>query len=304
MSIKSQQASSTLVAGGSSSAMMISMSPSSSLLRWSSPLCVNALTQQHQPPSSLPLISLQQQHQQQTRHFSGLNKKKKSLLTKKKKHELKKKAKLTEAAQKGIAEEDKAVSVQHKEWVEFQQSISVEGFETGQMTEVIEGTGNKNRLARNRKRIYLKLKQSIESQKERQSFLKVGGGTFPTLNYSPEETQRLLAQAHAALPPRAGPRRTKHRKRAERRWWLVRQIHKKYKKHIIKAHERRMVERSRKVRQVKEVLSAAPEIRDEDRDYQLESFKRWSAAMTQNSKGGTGLIGDGSSGEGKQKQIM
>ena len=205
----------------------------------------------------------------------GFAKKKSQVISKKKKHEMKKRAKKSATAQEKKESDAGEVSVQHKEWVDFQKSISVDGFETGQMLEAIQGAGNKGRLMKGRKRAEEKLKARIEKQKKEQEYLRVGGGEFPTLRYSDEETERLLEIARQHIPPRAGPRRSRHLKREKRRWWLVREIRKKYKKNIIKAHFRRMEERKQVRLNVKAIIAEAPEKRASDRDYQLETFRRW-----------------------------
>mmetsp|Transcript_29314 Transcript_29314/g.80517 ORF Transcript_29314/g.80517 Transcript_29314/m.80517 type:complete len:327 (+) Transcript_29314:52-1032(+) len=230
-----------------------------------------------------PGFDINQQHpyqQQQLRGFSS-KKKKKVKVSAKKKHEMKMQAKRMEA-NKAAAEDESSernqVAEQHNEWVEFQKSIAVEGFETGQVTEALKGAKNRRKA---QKVAYRRLKARVEKDKDRQKYLKVSGGTFPPLSYSPEETARLLAQAEAALPKRDGKRGTRNLKRQRYRWWLVRQIRKKQKRNIYRAHLRRMEERSRRVRLVKEVLRNASERQAKDRDYQLESFKRWAAKTGQ-----------------------
>ena len=166
---------------------------------------------------------------------------------------------------------------QHQEWVDFQRSIAVEGFETGQTTEVLHKSKRAGRrLSKRKSKEAIKLEERIA---ERQRLTDIGGGEYPPLRYSDAETERLLAQAYAAIPPRAGKRGTRNLKRQKRRWFLVRQIRKKYKKHLLRFQERKMAERSRRIKAVKAVLAEAPEIVDKDRAYQLEVFQRWSATM-------------------------
>jgi len=145
---------------------------------------------------------------------------------------------------------------QHKEWLAFQNSISVEGF---------EATTAAN------------LKNAAADEEERQRLTQAGGGLYPPLRYSPEDTERLLAEAYAAIPERAGPRGNRRQKRQRTRWHLVRKIHKKQKKHLVRAHFRKMEERSRRIREVKEVLEEAPSIRQRDREYQAMILKRYLA---------------------------
>jgi len=232
---------------------------------------------------SSQLDYLQSPTAQQTRSIMKKKKKKKSQLTTKKKHEIKMKAKREEAAKaQKDSEEGNQVAQQHSEWVEFQKSIAVEGFETGQIMEAIKGAGNRNRLRRSRRLAMKRLASRVQKEKERQKFLKVGGGLFPALSYSPEETERLLARARAALPVRTGRRGTRNLKRQARRWWLVRQIRKKYKKNIIQAHFRRMAERSARHKKSWAVIEKAPTVRSEEADYQLASFQRWDSLVRAN----------------------
>ena len=166
---------------------------------------------------------------------------------------------------------------QHQEWVDFQKSIAVEGFETGQTTEARKTSKRGGRRLSKRK---TKAEMELEERMaERQRMTDIGGGEYPPLRYSDEETERLLAQAYAALPKRDGKRGTRNLKRQKRRWWLVRQIRKKNKKNIIRNHERRMAERSRRIKSVKTVLADGPEIRNKDREYQWQVLQRWTATM-------------------------
>lgn len=173
--------------------------------------------------------------------------------------------------------EDEA-SLQHKEWVKFQQSISVEGFETGQTVEVQSTKKAKGGKA-NRKKTKRDLLE--EKLKEKQRFTDVSGGEFPPMRYSDEETERLLKQAYAALPKRDGKRGTRNLKRQKRRWVLVREIRRKYKAHLANFQVRKMKERSRKIKEVKAILAEAPSIREKDRDYQLSIYREWAQRMAQ-----------------------
>ncbi len=104
---------------------------------------------------------------------------------------------------------------------------------------------------------------------------KLGGGHYPTLRYSDEETERLLAEAYAAIPPRAGKRGTRHLKRQRIRMAKKRQHHAIYKKQLIKAHERRMVHRSRVAQECRMIREGAEEVRQRDLTYQQYVLYRW-----------------------------
>jgi hypothetical protein len=178
-------------------------------------------------------------------------------------------------ASAAVAEEEEK-SLQHQEWVKFQQHIHVEGFDTGQTLK--ERSTKKVRGGKARYRAVLD--EVAEAAAERHRLTDAGGGEFPPERYSDEETERLLAQAYAALPERGGKRGTRNLKRQGRRWRLVREIRAKYKYHLAEYQTRKMENRSRKVREVKEILAEAPEIRDRDRQYQAEVFRRWAQIMT------------------------
>lgn len=102
---------------------------------------------------------------------------------------------------------------------------------------------------------------------------------FPAIRYSPEETEELLKLAFETLPERAGKRGTRNLKRQGRRWKLVREIRSKYKRQIQDAHERRMEHRQWKREQTKAVKEAAPELCQEDAQYQATILRRWAATM-------------------------
>jgi hypothetical protein len=169
-------------------------------------------------------------------------------------------------------------ALQHKEWVKFQQSIAVEGFETGQTT-TIQSTKKTRGGKKATKRKQTRRDVMEEKLKERQRLTGAGGGEFPPLRYSDAETERLLAQAYAAVPVRAGKRGTKNLKRQKRRWHLVREIRRKYKGHMARFQVRKMEIRSRKIKDVLAILAEAPVIRNRDREYQLSVYRKWAATM-------------------------
>lgn len=177
------------------------------------------------------------------------------------------------------ASEPPAAAQQHQDWVEFQKSISVDGFETGQTMEVVRGTKKRGgrRISQRKSETASKLEERLL---ERQRMTDIGSGQYPPLRYSDEETERLLALAYASIPPRAGKRGTRNLKRQNRRWHLVRKIRQKYKHQLAQHQERKMIKRSEKVKSVKAVLEVAPEICAKDREYQMQVFRRWSATMT------------------------
>jgi hypothetical protein len=170
---------------------------------------------------------------------------------------------------------------QHSEWVEFQKSIAVEGFETGQILSVIDATkkGRSGNKAASKKRL-TKRDEMAEKIRERQRLAGGGGGEFPPMRYSDAETERLLQQAYASIPPRTGPRGTLQLKRQKRRWHLVREIHRKYKGHIMQSHERRMKQRSKKIRDIMDfTANVAPAIVQQDIEYQNQVRQRYRSML-------------------------
>jgi hypothetical protein len=182
-----------------------------------------------------------------TRSFA--TKKKKAVKTEKKRV-----AAAAVAARGGADAEDKQGALQNQEWVKFQQSIAVDGFETGQTMEV--RTSNKKvRGGKSRRKTG---KSEVEERiAERARFTGVGGGEYPPLRYSDSETERLLAEAYAAVPVRDGKRGTRNLKRQGTRWHLVRKIHAKEKYHLAQHQTRKMEKRSLKIKQVMDVLETS-----------------------------------------------
>lgn len=107
----------------------------------------------------------------------------------------------------------------------------------------------------------------------------MGGGLFPPLRYSQEETERLLAEAYAAIPERAGKRGTRNLKRQYLRWFNVRKLHAKKKRERIAAHYRRMENRSRIFKEVKAIKETAAQTRARDASYQEAVFRKWTQTM-------------------------
>jgi len=146
----------------------------------------------------------------------------------------------------------------------------VDGFDTGQITSVSSVTKTRGgKLARKKKERELALKQQSTDVAD------IGGGQYPALRYSEEETQRLLAEAYANLPERAGKRGTRNKRRQRLRWHRVRKIHKKEKKWRIDAHFRKMSERSRNKKAVMEIKATSAGVRKQEREYQETVLKRW-----------------------------
>ena len=156
--------------------------------------------------------------------------------------------------------------------MKFQQSISVDGFQTGQVTtaQVLKKSRGGKQARRRKEREMARLQQNYDQATDEK---------FPAIRYSQEETERLLEQAYGALPARAGKRGTRNQKRQDRRWKLVRDIRAKYKANIIAAHERRMEKRQWKRQQVIAAKEQAPISREQDLNYQGQVLTRWAETM-------------------------
>ena len=194
--------------------------------------------------------------------------------SKKKKSKSKKKTGSSDATSASKGDTSDA-PLQHQAWVKFQQSIAVEGFETGQTVVARDTSMARRRGGRNNGKKSIAVRQVEEALKEKQRITDVGGGHFPPTRYSDEETQRLLEEAYQHIPPRAGPRRSRHRKRQKLRWHRVRLIRKDYKNHMKAFQIRKMQKRSQKIEQVKSVLNIAPDVQKSDKEYQLRVYQQW-----------------------------
>ncbi len=117
------------------------------------------------------------------------------------------------------------------------------------------------------------------------------GGEFPSLRYSDEETERLLAQAYAAIPPRAGKRGTRHLKREKRRWEIKRQYDATKKQERMAEHERRMAKRHEISQAMYNMRIDAVDMKEKEQAYHMSVMNRWAdmnghAAASGNVEGG------------------
>lgn len=212
---------------------------------------------------------------EQTRSFaSGSRKKLDAKNNKRLKIQAKKKKNVTKPAVVDPAEKkEEQPFLQHQEWVKFQQSISVDGFQTGQVT-----TAKVIKKSKGGKQVRRKKEKELALEKS-QDPLRLE--KFPAIRYSPEETERLLAEAFSMLPERTGKRGTLNLRRQKRRWFLVRKIHAKYKGQRALEHERKMEKRTEKRKAVVAVMEAAPETRVSDLDYQEQVLRRWAQSFVE-----------------------
>lgn len=175
-------------------------------------------------------------------------------------------------------------SSQHDTWVQFQRSIAVSGFDTGQTVKERQ-LGKKNRggkIDRKRKEREAEAEAALKGLTDT---TQLKGGEFPELRYSDEETERLLAEAYAAIPPRAGKRGTLHLKREKRRWWIKRQYDAKKKHERMEEHTRRGAHKKRINQEVKDTRAGAVDVREKDLEYQSMVLQRW-AEMNGHTHGG------------------
>lgn len=162
--------------------------------------------------------------------------------------------------------------LQHQEWVKFQQSISVDGFQTGQVTfaKVVKKSKGGIQVRRKRER-ELALQKQGDLRLEK----------FPAIRYSPEETEKLLEEAYKILPKRAGKRGTRRLNRQQRRWFLVRKIHSKHKAYRYSANERKMEKRREKRQKVVILKESVPATRQRELGYQEQILRRWAQTMVE-----------------------
>jgi hypothetical protein len=175
--------------------------------------------------------------------------------------------------EEGRAEKEEQPFLQMQEWVKFQQSIAVDGFQTGQLT-----TAKVIKKSKGGKQVRRKREREMAAQRDDTKLEK-----FPAVRYSEEETKRLLEEAYSMIPERAGKRGTRNLKRQKRRWFLVRKIRAKYKASRELEHERKMHKRHVKRQAVLAVKEEAPAIRENDQAYQEEVLRRWASAMVEDS---------------------
>jgi len=160
-------------------------------------------------------------------------------------------------------------NILHKEFMKFQEKIevkqsgSVDGSKQLEIANLILARGGKNM-----KNKYMK---KIDQMNDNQ----VGGGNYPQLRYSQEETERLLKEAYEGIPKREGKRGTRKKRRGKRRQNLVRKIHHKVKVAKVKAHYKKMEKRSRIAREVRETNYTSNEIQLKEEAYQMIVLKGW-----------------------------
>lgn len=176
---------------------------------------------------------------------------------------------------------------ENDEWVKFQQKIQVKGFDTGQQITLSHtNSGQVGKKRRGGKTLRKKLeKQRMEQNAANDNNVQLGGGHFPALRFSEEETARLLQEAFEGIPKRTGKRGTRNLKRQENKARKIRQYNAIRKQEKINAHFRKMAKRSQKVKDIRAVYDDAPALRERDQLYQQKVLERWTQIAMAQEKG-------------------
>jgi hypothetical protein len=192
--------------------------------------------------------------------------------------------------------------------VKFQQSITVDGFQTGQTTTatVLKKSRGGKQARRKREKELARLGGDglVDSSLAGGTGQKISAvaAKFPALRYSVEETEELLKLAYATLPTRTGKRGTRNLKRQANRWKIVRKIRSDYKAQLLRAHYRRMLQRKYKRDRTKEAMHEAVDQRQSDLEYQGQVLKRW-MNMSINNNGNSSSSGEFSSSDLEENKI-
>lgn len=129
--------------------------------------------------------------------------------------------------------------------------------------------------------------------------IQLKGGEFPSLRYSDEETERLLAQAYSSIPPRTGKRGTNNLRRQKRRWEIKRQYDATKKRERIEEHGRRMKKRHEISKAMYNIRLESVNVREVERTYHRGIVERW--AVMNGHGGGATMRGSGGDDEGVVK---
>ena len=193
--------------------------------------------------------------------------------------------------------------------MKFQQSITVDGFQTGQTTTatVLKKSRGGKQARRKREKELARLggdglvDSSLAGTAGQQKISAVAA-KFPALRYSVEETEELLKLAYATLPTRTGKRGTRNLKRQANRWKIVRKIRSDYKAQLLRAHYRRMLQRKYKRDRTKVAMHDAVDQRQSDLEYQGQVLQRW-RNMSINNNGNSSSSGEFSSSDLEENKI-
>jgi len=154
------------------------------------------------------------------------------------------------------------------EWNKFQQTLI---FDEAKLSGSL-GTKTKKRGGKMLRR---KKAKELELMEKGKTNTDVGGGRFPSMRYSDEETEKLLKEAYDGLPQKGISKKTRQIKRMRNRFKAIRKARYIKKQEKIAHHFARMEKRSLVVKEVKLVKESAAEIREKDLMYQREVLLKW-----------------------------
>lgn len=129
----------------------------------------------------------------------------------------------------------------------------------------------------------------------------MGTGQFPPLRFSETETQKLLNEAYAAIPPKGISKKTRQKKRQLTRFKAIRKQRYIKKQEKIAHHYKKMEIRSKNLKDVLEMKENAKGIRVDDEVYRKKVLMKWAVLNGVVDENGVDLlrIGSGSSSVGE-----
>lgn len=110
------------------------------------------------------------------------------------------------------------------------------------------------------------------------------GGEFPELRYSDEETERLLAEAYAAIPPRGGKRGTLQKKRNKRKTEIKMAYIRKKQAEKAASNIRKDEKKKSIADEVKAMRWDAKEVRTQENAYHNMVLQRWAETYGHNAQ--------------------
>lgn len=202
---------------------------------------------------------------------------------------------ISETKKDGTPQDKNVNSLANEEWQKFQDSITfVEPARS--MKDKVDGgfIGKRKvrggRMVRKQQEKKLLREQALNPSSTPRKVMDVGGGRFPSLRYSDEETQRLLDEAHANIPKRTGKRGTRNLQRQSNRLKVIYADHARRKADRVGAHNRKMEKRSRIAGETREVRMEAEMVRGEETEYHMNVLKKWAEMHNLVSEGGDGKM--------------
>jgi len=166
--------------------------------------------------------------------------------------------------------------LQDKDW---QLDISLDGLTDSDTSDAKQSSSEPRNVSKRGGKVVRRqreLEEKVEKNKAQQSDTQ-----FPTLRFSDEETERLLKEAYAGIPPRTGKRGTRNLRRQKNKFKIIRNQHKIKKQELVDAHFAKMAKRSRIAQEVKVIKEGADFVRENDREYHLRVLKKWSSMKSE-----------------------